>query len=1008
MHAYTPRESQDDCKEYTNASKSIHDPPGIENRNYGSPQLSSKGTQFNTTSAEGKAVDRGPISENAAQKIRSGLSLERPTAVWQPSSWLVDGKHEQTALGLEAPDGLSSVVEPGHGIGVVSKSTTQHDLSPKGSGDNGQHSSQFPDLAMRQSEASTTDSKRTIPPVDPVPDTLSAEGFSKSLRQPPGINTDAATVPQSYLSASTEQETGASVGLDLDKSPDNPVKPQLSVTSVLDNQLSVSEPSYMKPSQPIQMQPDFTTSSESPRPGAVVHESSGKRPHLPNVGEHVDQLYRSAEEASLFERRAQPSHEGRIPGMTRDMSKDLMFSQRPPMRIDTGVLSRNTHDLYEKTQQHGSIGAQTSSTSSTSSTPIKATPTTAHPSPPERMTTRVSSGALRHKSVSEILGETPRTAIHHGDRTFIDRGSNEQSQDSPAHGNSRYGPLVASPESVSFRSRLSELEERKKERSKLSTVVFARQQATDASQSTDSALQKISDSENRSDVQKDYLVTLFTAQASAQQPPLNALLGSAHKTLTTANHYLEFHEQQDCRILKRIYHLQNSNRWSLRQLERSIEPQRPTTQWDILLGHMKWMQTDFREERKWKLTIAKNLADWCAEWVASSSGRRASLQIVKSKAMFKSRALNSHATPVSLANSRRSRSGSTPELIHSTEDDLSDVMEETIPHLDVMKVPAPATVFSLAPEDVVFSLDKTPVSDKLMAELPLYQPLNNIAEINLEGNVLDRSWNIPLVPISKFATGKMLIRAPIVSRKRSRYEYEEDDDGQEDLSTAKFLSSGHASDPIPAEKDDVALFNPENKHIIDRLHAAHAFRPPSEFSMPSQSFFESRNSSQWTWNEDDELRRLVKEYAYNWSLISSSLSTPSLFTSGAERRTPWECFERWVSFEGLPGDMSRTQYFRTWHSRRDTARSLMNQQIATTQHQQATNTSQTQIRRRTAEPMRVERRRNSKHLALVHAMQKVAKKKETTLQKQQHGMSPCSLVLLNPVPCCWWQLMRVS
>src|SRR5699024_6636668 len=39
-----------------------------------------------------------------------------------------------------------------------------------------------------------------------------------------------------------------------------------------------------------------------------------------------------------------------------------------------------------------------------------------HPTPsqPERMTTRVSSGAIRHKSVSEILGEVPKSA--HADR----------------------------------------------------------------------------------------------------------------------------------------------------------------------------------------------------------------------------------------------------------------------------------------------------------------------------------------------------------------------------------------------------------------------------------------------------------------------------------------------------------------------------------------------------------------------------------------------------------------
>ncbi|MCJ1471840.1 chromatin modification- protein VID21 [Lambiella insularis] len=700
--------------------------------------------------------------------------------------------------------------------------------------------------------------------------------------------------------------------------------------------------------------------------------------------EHLDSSCVTVEDSRLLERRSQPFQERRMPGMTRDVSKDLMFSQRPPMRIDTGVSSRGSLDSLEKPRTQSSVDTQTPVSAST---PLKATPSTAHPSPPERMTTRVSSGALRHKSVSEILGETPRSATHHGDKTAIEKGAGESFQDLSGQHTPRYGQLVASPESVSFRSRLSELKEREKERSKLSTVVFARQQPGDSVNIGEVSLQR-SRVEKAPQQEKDYLLTLFVAQS--QQPSLNSLISSAHKVLNTSNHYLDFYQQQDCRILKRIHHLQATNRWPLRQHARSQEPQRPTTQWDILLGHMKWMQTDFREERKWKLAAAKNIADWCAEWVASSHSRRTSLQVSIARNTSKAREAEGHATPVSLANNGENlRSDTTPDLVPSAEDEASDGPEDATPSVDILGTPAPAAIFSLAPEDVIFELDKTPTSDKLLAELPLYQPWDNITENDIETNdlSLDRSWKTPLVPISKFATAKMAILSTVPSRKRSRYDYEDEDEDEQGPLKRPFLTPARSSQPIPPEKDDVALFNPENKHIIDRLHTAHAFRPPSEFSMPSQSFFESRNCSQWTWAEDDELRKLVREYAYNWSLISNCLSSPSLFSSGAERRTPWECFERWVSFEGLPGDMSRTQYFRTWYSRRDAARTLLNQQVAAQQQQGAGSSSQVQVRRRTAEPIRVERKRNSKYLALIHAMQKVAKKKETTLQKQQHVAS---------------------
>jgi chromatin modification-related protein VID21 len=693
------------------------------------------------------------------------------------------------------------------------------------------------------------------------------------------------------------------------------------------------------------------------------------------IGEQIE----SAGESRLLGRRMQPTPERRLPGMTRDKSKDLMFSQRPPMRIDTGVSSlKSAHETYEKIRSQASADAQSPPSSIT---PVKATPTTAHASPPERMTTRVSSGALRHKSVSEILGETPRTATHHTEKTPVDKGSKDMDQDSF----SKHGQLVASPDSMTFRSRLSEMKEREKERSKLSTVIFALQQHHDSAHQSDALIRNVPDPEKHSNEPKDYLQTLFTAQCSAQQPSLNGLLASAHKTLSTANHYIDFHEQQDCRILKRIYHLQNSNRWSLRQLERSQEPSRPATHWDAVLGHMKWMQTDFREERKWKLVAAKNLADWCAEWVLSSVSRRASMQVRKPRLVSKVKLPENQGTPVSLFNGDCSRSETTPELMLPTEDNMSEFTDDSISQLDIVRTPAPAAVFSLAPDDVIFTLERTPLAEKLLDELPLYRPLENLKDLESKIGELDKGCKAPLVPISKFTNGKMVLSTPFPPRKRSRYDYEGLDDPLHNSISQQFARFDHDNDPLPPELQDVALFNPENKHIIDRLHAAHAFRPPSEFSMPSQSFFESRNCSQWTWNEDDELRRLVKEYAYNWSLISSCLRSPSLHSSGAERRTPWECFERWVSFEGLPGDMGRTQYFRTWYARRDAAKALMNQQMAAQQQQPGSGASQAQVRRRTAEPIRVDRRRNSKHLALFDAMRKVAKKKETALQKQQHG-----------------------
>lgn len=600
----------------------------------------------------------------------------------------------------------------------------------------------------------------------------------------------------------------------------------------------------------------------------------------------------------------------------------------------------------------------------------------AHPTPsqPERMTTRVSSGAIRHKSVSEILGEPPKSAISH-----VDRPTDLVTHDK------------GTPDSTA-RMRLKDRKEREKERSKLSTVVFPKQQQLlqEKNDSMDLVRQAAGDLA-RVNEEQDYLFTLF--QSKAHTPPrgtaLPSLLSSAHKTLSTANHLVDYTEQMDCRILRRIYHLQHANRWPLRQLKRSVEPPRQGTHWDVLLDHMKWMRTDFREERKWKIAAAKCCAEWCAEYVNSDPEHRALLR-VPVKTPPKTAETKEQKTDIApqadseMLDVSHPISHPTPDLVPSAEDEsVSDTFNDE-PHHELRDTVAPAAIFSLGSDEFSFSLDMTPAAEKILEELPIYAPARIAPDTNVPvfNNPPDSAWKTEILPVSKYTAGKITYRDEEPPKKRSRYDY-----------------SQYESDPesrivdLPPEQTNVALFRPENRHIRDRIHPGHSFRPPTEHPMPSVGFFESRQSSQWTYSEDDELRHLVKEYSYNWSLISSCLSPPSIFSSGAERRTPWECFERWISLEGLPADMSKTQYFRAYHQRLETAqRTVLAQQQAAQQQQQQQGNQQPQlpIRRRTTQPLRVDRRRSSKHFALLDAMRKLAKKRETMLQKQQQGkFTPC-------------------
>lgn len=648
--------------------------------------------------------------------------------------------------------------------------------------------------------------------------------------------------------------------------------------------------------------------------------------------------------------------------------QDLSSNRGPPIRIDTGAPPAAQVQKAFPSKKTTPLSAASPHTQAS----LPAPRSMAVQSPPERMTTRVSSGAIRHKSVSEILGETPRSVI--GDKIPHERAYNEYQREDNGIQSPRSASTNIAPDPTTFKQGLNEL--KGKDRSKLSTVVFARQQPSNASRYLDSQL-RYADSLETNLQKKDYFLPLFTLQAASppHSRPLHSLIKSAHKTLSTSNHYTDFHERQNSRILERIFQLQVGDRWSLRQKKRSFEPERPTTHWDVLISHMKWMRTDFREERKWKIAAAKLLADFCAEWVRSSAKVRTGLQI---------RVRHSRVSA-----EERMAFAPIPDLLQPTEDDSSVSTGYDSPRLELPHGNAPAAIFSFGSEIVCFGVDKTPVSEKLLLELPLYHPSLDYEDAAVQGRSIepDASWRTPLIPLSKFTQGKLISHEQGPPRKKSRYNYDDYDTSGSETTNRLLASMEQGGDVMEPEQEDVALFNLEYKHTRDRIHAGHAFRPPTEYLMPSQSFFETRHSSLWTHSEDDELRRLVREFAYNWSLISSCLSSPSRYTSEAERRTPWECFERWVNLEGLPAEMSKTQYFKAYQSRLQAAQKTIETQQAMQQNQGNSTALLSSRLRKTTQPCQIERKKSNRHIHIVDAMRKLAKKREATVQKQQLGMS---------------------
>ncbi|KAF2178636.1 hypothetical protein K469DRAFT_642642 [Zopfia rhizophila CBS 207.26] len=638
----------------------------------------------------------------------------------------------------------------------------------------------------------------------------------------------------------------------------------------------------------------------------------------------------------------------------------------------SNIGSRNTDDLTAMPQESTPIGPGHRTPPADiemddAPAPLQEHGQAAPPSArPERMTTRVSPGAIRQKSDSEIIGKTPVPKS-----VLTPHSSN----------------LSASASPTWPRSRDSKTKE-------VTTVIFAKQNTNRTSKTLQLYSEDYASLQGASlDSNRDYLEGLFKYQAHhpPRSIPLQELLASARKTVSTAGTLATIRECQDYKILKRVYQLQNANRWSLRQLQKSAEPPRPTTHLDHLLAEMKWMQTDFKEERKWKEALATTFAEWCAEYVNSSPDVRASLRV------------RVHIPKQSRRTSARDEDmhdAAAPDLIASgTNETESDSFADVDELPSIYGSNPPASLFTLGFNDVVMKMDRTPSSDAMLRELPTYgPPFHDVSPTSF--------CDPPILPISKFVTGKLISKVKGPPRKRSRYEYESEDEpssppsrsgtsAEHSMPSTPGRRLFHRND-LPPEMNEVALFNPENKHVRDRLQAAHQFRPPTEFPMPPVSFFENRTSSQWLWDEDQKLRSLVKEYTFNWSLVAQELSLPSMFVSGSGRRTPWECFERWVQLEGLPAEMSKTQYFRTYQTRLEQAQRTLTaqhqaQQQMLQQHAQQGQNIPGQLRRRTTQPIRVERRRENRHLAIIDGMRKLARKRESVAHKQAEAQKAAAL-----------------
>ncbi|THV07920.1 hypothetical protein K435DRAFT_741376 [Dendrothele bispora CBS 962.96] len=111
--------------------------------------------------------------------------------------------------------------------------------------------------------------------------------------------------------------------------------------------------------------------------------------------------------------------------------------------------------------------------------------------------------------------------------------------------------------------------------------------------------------------------------ATIKTNPVHKKVSKATKCLTTRDWSVAMQELKLLRTMDRIEMLKSTGRWSFRQPKKQRGVGGLTkTHWDYLMDEMKWMRTDFREERKWKMALAYNLSTAVLEWHAAGTLER--------------------------------------------------------------------------------------------------------------------------------------------------------------------------------------------------------------------------------------------------------------------------------------------------------------------------------------------------------------------------------------------------
>lgn len=423
-----------------------------------------------------------------------------------------------------------------------------------------------------------------------------------------------------------------------------------------------------------------------------------------------------------------------------------------------------------------------------------------------------------------------------------------------------------------------------------------------------------------------------------QTLPLIKLLPGSHKTLTTDDFELALLEGKIAVLYSRIEELKRQGKWLLRQPVRYYDPflykaQRPVRSqkytWDHVVEEGQWLAADFKETAKYRraccVAMAQAVSDFWTYGRAVCIHRKKIRHIgdpieiedepVKLEDVEMAPA-SAENVPIDAPSSFLTIDLDDPEPETIKEEPEASLLpdaikteplvakEEPVPDLkDIECEPSAIDVKLLQerprPEDeiVVPELPKYLLSD--LAAMGILKD-NSPFKLHIDLNSMKKLDQLIVRNLPKFtafddedtksvsAPAIKPTEPPIVAVSRLLHSFDDDDQWHKIVLKESVSAARKAEVSGPPEYQK-GLFGFQSHRRFNYL------KPPKP---PLIKNIEFRLPTIWLPQDDRYLIHYVAEFCFNWELISEHLllqaSTLRKYESNIERRTPWQCFERYI------------------------------------------------------------------------------------------------------------------